>query len=153
MPVLAVGPERTTQVGALPFRTTADGHFEVLLVTSRGGRRWIIPKGWPVRGLEPHESAAREALEEAGLIGTVHPEPIGSFTHIKGVKGGTPLRCTVTVYPMQVESTRGWWRERGQRDLQWCSPEQALELVAEKSLRDVIVCLSNILAAENSSRD
>ena len=51
------------QYGALPYRVGPDGAVEILLVTSRETRRWIIPKGWPIKGLKPSKSAAREAAE------------------------------------------------------------------------------------------
>ena len=57
------------QYGALPYRFAADGSLEVLIVTTRRTRRWIIPKGWPIHGLTPAKSAAREAFEEAGVRG------------------------------------------------------------------------------------
>lgn len=57
------------QVASLPLRRSEDGKIEVLLVTSRETRRWIIPKGWPMKGKKQHEAAAIEAEEEAGVIG------------------------------------------------------------------------------------
>src|SRR3712207_8177674 len=62
------------QFGALPFRWSSGGSLKVMLVTTRGRKRWMIPKGWPIPGLEPHESAAREAFEEAGLVGDPDPK-------------------------------------------------------------------------------
>jgi 8-oxo-dGTP pyrophosphatase MutT (NUDIX family) len=49
-------PIYRAQVGALPVRGKA-GAYEVLLVTSRESGRWIIPKGWPMRGKKDHEAA------------------------------------------------------------------------------------------------
>jgi 8-oxo-dGTP pyrophosphatase MutT (NUDIX family) len=131
-----VKPHR--QVGALPFRTAGDGSLEILLVTSRGSGRWIIPKGWPMRDLTPHESAAREALEEAGVTGRIAPEPIGSFEYVKRLKRGASILCSVDVYPMLVFGTRDRWREVGERDLAWCSPRDAVALVADEGLCDLI---------------
>ena len=67
------------QYGALPYRFSKDAALEILLVTTRGTRRWIVPKGWPIRGLRPAKSAAREAFEEAGVTGRIGPKPIGLF--------------------------------------------------------------------------
>jgi 8-oxo-dGTP pyrophosphatase MutT (NUDIX family) len=61
---------------------------EVLLVTSRDTRRWIIPKGWPQKGKAPHRAAAREAFEEAGVVGAVGRRPVGSFAYEKRFKNG-----------------------------------------------------------------
>ncbi|HLL59899.1 MAG TPA: NUDIX domain-containing protein, partial [Allosphingosinicella sp.] len=55
------------QVAALPYRRGADGSVEVLLVTTRGTGRWMVPKGWPMRGKSHAEAAAQEAFEEAGV--------------------------------------------------------------------------------------
>ena len=59
-------PKRETraQFAALCYRRRKTG-VEVLLVTSRDTKRWIIPKGWPMNGLTPANAAAQEAGEEA----------------------------------------------------------------------------------------
>jgi hypothetical protein len=72
-----------TQYGALPYRFTKGGSLEVLLVTSRQSKRWIIPKGWPIKGLKPAPSAAREAYEEAGVQGLVGKKAIGTYVYEK----------------------------------------------------------------------
>ena len=56
------------QYAALPYRVVG-GVPQILLITSRRTRRWIVPKGWPVDGLHPRDCAAMEALEEAGVCG------------------------------------------------------------------------------------
>ena len=66
------------QYGALPYRICTDGSIEILLVTSRRTRRWVIPKGWKIKGKKPAKSAAQEALEEAGLKGSVAGKPIAA---------------------------------------------------------------------------
>jgi 8-oxo-dGTP pyrophosphatase MutT (NUDIX family) len=55
-----------------------------MLLTSRGTHRWVIPKGWPMKGRKPAEVASQEAYEEAGLIGQiVGKRPLGSFHYEK----------------------------------------------------------------------
>ena len=76
------------QYAALPYRVNGRARPEVMLVTSRRGRRWIIPKGWPIKGLKPPKSAAREAYEEAGVRGTIGSKSIGSFIYEKGLEDG-----------------------------------------------------------------
>src|SRR3712207_4311560 len=88
-----IGPYR--QYGALPFIRGRDGELKVMLVTTRGRKRWMIPKGWPIRSLTPHESAAREAYEEAGLLGQPDPEKIGTFDYVKRLRIGLKVRCRV----------------------------------------------------------
>src|ERR671921_108900 len=89
-----------TQYAALPFRRRPDGATEVLLVTSRTTRRWIIPKGWPIAGSTPAGTARQEALEEAGLVGRIGSQPLGSFRYRKRLKRGAAVTCEVHVYPM-----------------------------------------------------
>ena len=82
------GARTHKQYAALPVRLSSDGRLEVLLLTSRETRRWVIPKGWPMRKLSPGAAAAREAYEEAGLKGTIVSEkPIGHYRYDKHGSG------------------------------------------------------------------
>ncbi len=74
-------PALRIQYAALPYRFTPAAALEILLVTTRTSRRWIIPKGWPIKGLRPAKSAAREAFEEAGVRGKVGTKSVGVFTY------------------------------------------------------------------------
>src|SRR5918993_295893 len=123
--------KRYYQFGALPFKWDHDGSLKVMLVTTRGRKRWMIPKGWPIRGLEPHESAAREAFEEAGLVGNVHPEAVGSFQYLKRLGPGRQVRCTVEVFPLHVDHQRSHWLEKDERETRWVSVKKAASLVSE----------------------
>src|ERR1700743_3757466 len=96
------------QVAALPLKL-AEGSIErVLLLTSRETRRWVIPKGWPMKGLKPYEAAAREALEEAGLKGHIEKKPIGTFTYFKRREAHFDI-CRVDVYLLRVEKQLKNW--------------------------------------------
>src|SRR5882724_13290224 len=92
---------KRVQYAALPYRLSGSSP-EVMLVTSRETRRWIIPKGWPQKGKAPHHSAAREAFEEAGVVGTVGRRPVGSFPYEKRLKNGDVVVCEVHVFPLKV---------------------------------------------------
>ncbi len=126
------------QVAALPWRLGRDGGHEVMLVTSRGTGRWVLPKGWPERSEPLHEAAAREAAEEAGVAGPVKPEEIGRFYYGKVLSSGIHRRCEVRVFPLLVESIADKWPERKQRQRHWFAPEEAARLVDEAELRDLI---------------
>ena len=123
------------QVAALCWR--ASPVLEILLVTSLRTRRWILPKGWPHEGLTLAQSAAREALEEAGVTGTVAAEPIGRYHYLKD-KDGSALPCAVEIFPLFVTGTRADWAEKGARELQWLPPEQAAAKVSEPALRQLL---------------
>jgi 8-oxo-dGTP pyrophosphatase MutT (NUDIX family) len=140
------------QFGALPFRWNRNGSLNVMLVTTRGRKRWMIPKGWPIPGLEPHESAAREALEEAGLIGQVHAEAVGSFRYLKRLGSGRQVRCTVEVFPLQVNHQRSHWLEKGERETRWVSPEKAASLVSEPELKKIILQFGSTQASPDQAK-
>lgn len=125
------------QIGALPFLMNEDGGVDVCLVTSRGGGRWIIPKGNPIRGLAAHEVAAREAFEEAGLVGHAGPRCIGTFKFTRQRDGQNSL-CSVDVYALRVEKQMREWAEMGQRSFLRCSVETAMSLVCSPSLSELI---------------
>src|ERR1700733_14836288 len=76
-------PVVRVQYGALPYRFTQMAALEILIVTTRQSRRWIVPKGWPIKRLTPSKSAAREAFEEAGVRGKIGARPIGHFRYRK----------------------------------------------------------------------
>ena len=108
------------QYGALPYRFTKSGAPEILLVTTRQTKRWIIPKGWPIKGLKPAKSAAREAYEEAGVRGSVKTKAIGIFSYEKrSDDDGITIPCDVRVFPLLVKRKSQTWPESEQRVAQW----------------------------------
>jgi 8-oxo-dGTP pyrophosphatase MutT (NUDIX family) len=128
------------QIAALPIRHAADGTAQVLLITSRETRRWIIPKGWPMKGLKDHKAAAKEAEEEAGVVGRILKEPIGSYSYWKRRAAHFEL-CQVKVYLLQVDGQLPTWREKDQRQLQWFSLREAADRVEEPGLGELIAGL------------
>lgn len=139
------------QHGALPYRVGRDGAVEILLVTSRQTRRWIIPKGWPIKGLKPAKSAAREAYEEAGVRGAVGSKAIGSFVYDKGLEEGVSVPCEVGVFPLKVERQHKSWPEAHERETRWCDPEEALDLLDDAGLRDVVAGFVHRLQAPKAA--
>jgi 8-oxo-dGTP pyrophosphatase MutT (NUDIX family) len=105
---------------------------QVCLITSRSGRRWIIPKGMMETGKTAAEIALQEAWEEAGLVGALG-SPVGTYQYEK--YGGT---CLVTVFTMQVLEAREQWPEAGERRRVWVSADEAIELIEEESLREIL---------------
>ena len=125
------------QYGSLPYVVSRDG-IELCLITSRGTGRWLIPKGWPQKGMAPHKLAALEAFEEAGLKGRIDPRPIGSFRYMKQLGDGSKIECDVSVYPMMVDFQAIIWPEHEQRTIMWVKPQEAAELVDNEKLADIL---------------
>ncbi len=110
----------------------------MLLVTSRDTGRWVIPKGWLVAGLLPQDSAAREAWEEAGVLGTVTDVPVGLYAYDKVMGLGVAVPCLVSVYPLRVTRLRDSFPEARQRQRKWFSPAKAARKVAEPELQRIL---------------
>ena len=141
---MAAAQEPGRQFAALPYR---DRHgLEILLLTSRDTRRWVIPKGWPMKGLPPHGAAACEAIEEAGVVGRVSKKPIGKFDYIKRLTNGAPLQCSVDVFPLKVAKQLTHWPEQKERTAHWFAPDEACELVDEPELRSLILAFRDLHA-------
>lgn len=129
------------QVGALPWRRRGDGGVEVLLVTSRGTGRWIVPKGWPMRDRSPAQAAAQEAYEEAGVTGRIEQREAGRFLHLKARPGRAPLNCLISVYRLAVDEELDLWPEQGQRLRQWFGTAEAAAAVESGELAEMILAL------------
>lgn len=126
-----------TQFAALCYRICKDD-VQILLITSRTARRWIIPKGWPMEGLTPAHAAATEAYEEAGVKGEVSSMCIGFYAYKKIIAGQDELPCAVSVFPLRVTKLYKDWPEASERKRRWFSPKKASTLVREPELCKLI---------------
>jgi 8-oxo-dGTP pyrophosphatase MutT (NUDIX family) len=129
---------KRVQYAALPYRRRADARTQIMLVTSRDSGRWVIPKGWPKKWQSPCASAAREAREEAGVVGVVGRDSIGSYSYKKRLKSGAIVSCVVRVFPLKVKRQQKSWPERGEREVQWFSRTKAAKAVRERALSEII---------------
>jgi 8-oxo-dGTP pyrophosphatase MutT (NUDIX family) len=125
------------QYAALPWRLR-DDEVQILLITSRRTRRWIIPKGWPMDGIKPTEAAAREAEEEAGVTGVIEKTAAGQYRYMKLLRDGAELPCRVDVFPLKVTDESPDWDEMEARERRWCSVAEAAGTVREPQLKMVI---------------
>lgn len=109
-----------------------------MLITSRETKRWVIPKGNPVKGLQLHESAAEEAFEEAGLTGIGCPAALGTFRYDKRLSNGSFRPTDVHVFPLAVTRQAESWPELGERECRWFSLTEAADAVNEPELKIMI---------------
>ncbi|MBV8439813.1 MAG: NUDIX hydrolase [Hyphomicrobiales bacterium] len=143
-----IKPPLRMQYAALPYRLTLLAGLEVLLVTTRRSKRWIIPKGWPIKGLAPSRSAAREAFEEAGVRGKIGTKSVGVFTYDKLLdQHALPVNCEVKVFPLLVKRQSEVWPEMEQRLFQWFEPSEAVSLIREPQLKKLVAKFANRVAA------
>ena len=129
------------QIAVLPYRfggVDKDGPTEILLVTSRGTGRWVIPKGNPLTGLDRHASAAIEAEEEAGVLGAVCPTSIGSYEYRKRRANGAAIMYNVEVFPLAVTRELSEWKEMDERERRWFTFDEAAGAVDEPDLQALI---------------
>lgn len=126
-----------SQFAALCYRVVNDS-VRILVITSRGSRRWIIPKGWPNDGMTPAQSAMEEAWEEAGVVGKATDICLGLFSYNKTFEESDDLPCVVMVYPVKVKSLSDKFPEKDQRQRKWVSRKKAASLVQEPELARII---------------
>lgn len=119
------------QSGVIPYRLR-DGKVEVLLITTRKRQSWVIPKGGVCKGMSPPDSAAKEAWEEAGVVGQVNTEKIGAYKYRK--RGNT---YRVHLFLLPVEKVLEDWPEATQRERIWLDINHAAMLVKENSLKRI----------------
>ncbi len=129
-----MGSTRTLyhQSAVVPFRRRGHG-LEILLVTSRSGKRWVIPKGLVEPDLTASASAVKEAYEEAGIKGKLRSDCLGTYEYEKW--GGT---CEVEVFLFEVQVELDDWPEADERERRWMSLTQAIDHLDEPGLQDLL---------------
>lgn len=121
------------QYGALPYRL-GKREPEVLLITSRETKRWILPKGNPEKKRKSFQVAAHEAFEEAGVKGKASEKPFYTFDSVKRLKSGKQVPCRVRLFSLAVKKVLADWPEKGERQRSWMSFAQAAHNVGEAGL-------------------
>ncbi|HAC64937.1 MAG TPA: NUDIX hydrolase [Cyanothece sp. UBA12306] len=127
------------QSAVIPYRFR-QGNLEVLLITSRNNKRWIIPKGIIEPDMTPEDSGAQEAFEEAGVKGKVSSKIMGSYTY---QKWGTT--CRVKIFILEVEVIYIDWLEASFRKRQWVNISDAIKLIQEEEVRKILAKLPDYL--------
>ena len=135
-------PKRMQYAALCYRRSKDDGQLEILLLTSRDTGRWVIPKGWPMGSKASYTVAETEALQEAGVKGIVEHDPLGSFGYGKAMAEGLVLPCEVQVHALEVTGSVKNYKEKGERTLEWVSPQAAAARVAEPGLKKIILAFA-----------
>ncbi|HKI77916.1 MAG TPA: NUDIX domain-containing protein [Ignavibacteriaceae bacterium] len=112
-----------SQSGVIPYRKK-NNSIEILLITTIKKKKWIIPKGFVEFNLTPFESAKKEALEEAGAVGSNETIELGEFIWVR--QAG---RCLVKIYSMEVLELLDEYPEKNKRKRKWFRIEDASEAV------------------------
>ena len=130
------------QAAVIPYRIRR-ARVEVALVTTSGGKRWIVPKGSVDDGEHPRDAAIREAEEEAGLLGVIARKRIGRYLHVKGNH-----RCRVDVYMMRVTDVLETWLEDNLRRRRWMKvPDAAICLRQE--LQELVHAVEGVVGLDS----
>lgn len=127
---------KLAQSATLGYRWTKWGP-QLILITSKGTRRWVLPKGGIKPSQKPHEAAVEEAFEEAGITGRISRNCIGVYGYQKA-NHKLGAYCTVRVYPMKVTAQLPDWPERKERRREWVAFDVAASRVREKDLKRII---------------
>ncbi|MGA2354046.1 MAG: NUDIX domain-containing protein [Terriglobales bacterium] len=153
------------QVAAVCYRIGRRG-IEFLLVQTRGGR-WIFPKGGVEPGLTLAQSAALEALEEAGVHGRIEEIPFARYfrqTPDTGVSEPAVAAClcclcavTRREAPQEANRKPTWFSAENakQRLLKDRAPEFGSELarVIDRAASRIERMRSNCGSAAHQHRD
>jgi 8-oxo-dGTP pyrophosphatase MutT (NUDIX family) len=134
-------PSQVQQIGAICMRSQADGP-EVLMITTRETRRWMIPKGWPIKGLSPQQVAEREAWEEAGVVGKAKQKLFGEFRYEKILSNGRQVEPSVAVYLIKVRRLKKRFPEMAERDVTWMKPFDAAGHVTDPELQKLLLAFA-----------
>lgn len=132
--------ERIRQVAAIPFRLSQHGDIEVMLVTSRTTKRFIVPKGWPMKGKSGRKAAMIEAQEEAGVLGKIVKQPAGTYSYWKRLSNRF-VHVDVIVYLLEVTEELADWQEAKRRQRAWLAPADAAMLIDEPDLSTLVSTL------------
>lgn len=128
------------QSAVVPF-IKYDDEIKVVLITTNSSGKWTIPKGIVETPLSPEESAAKEAFEEAGVVGRVGSECIAEYEYRKW--GGN---CKVKVFPLEVTELMDEWEEMDVRERQVIGIAHAIE-ISKPELKPVLTQFQDYIGA------
>jgi 8-oxo-dGTP pyrophosphatase MutT (NUDIX family) len=137
------GKSAVLESGVLAFRHEGDGDPRILLISRKRSKKWGIPKGKVEPTLTFPETAAKEAFEEAGVLGYISPSSVGMFRAKKRVGDPQILQTIeVWVYLLEVTEAALDWPEKGKRVTRWVTCEAAARHLREPVLAHLCLRLA-----------
>lgn len=118
-----------------------------LMITSRRSANWVFPKGSPIKGLSPTETAAQEAFEEAGVKGILGEDAVGYYLHPNNKDEHRLDR--IKLFPMRVTEQFDDWPEEQERFRHWALLPQVRSLMASRKAARLAGELSRQIKREN----
>ena len=137
------------QYAALAYLLEKGGAATYLVVTSRRTGRWIFPKGQPEKGEDGWETAAREAFEEAGVVGTGLPQEVGRYRSLK-FRADWVRPLDIVLYPVRIDRLLPDWEENGERERRMVTPAEAAALLSQPEMADLCTRFDRELRAEST---
>tara|TARA_B100000575_G_C22653838_1_gene400972 strand:- start:124 stop:537 length:414 start_codon:yes stop_codon:yes gene_type:complete len=129
-----LGKSKTEQAAAFCYKKKK-GKKYILMVTSRGSKQWILPKGWIEDDLTEKQLAALEAEEEAGVITKAQKiKKMGVYRYNKWLSQKSSVPVNVNVYSMPIKRLKKKFKERHQRKRKWVTVKKAIKIVSDKDL-------------------
>ncbi len=136
------------QSGAVPYLMEKE-ELRVMLVTSSSGDAWIFPKGNIAKGMDTLKSAAKEAYEEAGVVGECENNILGV---IQIEKSPSDL-AEVNIYPLKIEKILPEWQESGVRNRRMFRIAEAIGVMRGERSRKVLENLRDMLLERSARRE
>lgn len=134
--------------GCIPYRLKKgcedhdcyiEDSLEVLMVSSPTRHDLVFPKGGWDNDESVHEAACREALEEAGVRGTLNERELGvwefrSKSRQYSLEGG----CRGYMFAMEVTEELDIWPEQENHGRKWLSIIEAFRLCRYEWMREAL---------------
>lgn len=121
-------------VGCIPYKVKEGDLIEVLVISSQKGHGMMFPKGGWELDESIDEAVTREAMEEAGVLGTLQGK-LGSYNYISK-RYNTVYEGVM--YALNVTNELPMWPEMDTRKRRWVSVAEAREGCQHKWMTDAL---------------
>jgi 8-oxo-dGTP pyrophosphatase MutT (NUDIX family) len=125
--------------GGLIFRRSGvDQRIEFLLIQDSKGR-WTIPKGHIETGESPEETAAREVIEETGIVDMRILEWLGKI-HFRYRREVSLVLMTTEIFLVQaLGDTDKIQKEDWMKDIKWLPTAEAIDKIEYEDITKLLL--------------